>query len=578
MQKEQLEKTKVKIEKLISVTKEQVDVAGKAIEIQAILERRETRYKLQVELNNIKSKAKDIDSTISLVEKSSINRHCSYYIRNNKQIKKNIINPEFIDAIKKDKLDTWNTHYFDLNYKTLDRKTKYYSFSTMFDFDKTKFSMFCSNYLLNLNHASFEEGIKVNVQKTFALIENFHKGKSYLIWVNPKLKNDDTRPLFEKNKDIRKERYSLSKMSSVENISTGTLSAKQILKSSDKEPIEHEVDGKNALTWVKNFSKEGDSYIFLLLTTVYIDDLKNNMDSSFWKILPAALVALVLSIFSGFFIFKRLLKSINILSQTAREVNLGNRTIRSNVKGNDDIGSLGIAFDSMLDSLQDNIKTLDFQVEEKTKELTSSLKDKDELLEEKEILLKEIHHRVKNNLALTVGLIKLQQNEIKDKKSKKVLKDIQERIYTMELLHRKLHESTNLNQIDFKEYVLSLLKDIELTYNMKNKVSMIVNIEEVFLNIERAMPCGLILNELITNSFKYAFDDKKNAKLKISMKLIDGKYVLKVKDNGKGISENIDIHSSNTLGLRLINSIAKIQLKGKLKYKNKKGSFFKIVF
>ena len=197
---------------------------------------------------------------------------------------------------------------------------------------------------------------------------------------------------------------------------------------------------------------------------------------------------------------------------------------------------------------------------------------------EKELLLKEIHHRVKNNLALTIALIKLQQVEIKDKKTKNILKDVQKRIYTMELLHRKLYESSNLDHINFKEYVLNLVYDIETTYSYKQKTKIKINIKDVYLNIEKAMPCGLILNELITNSFKYAFKNNENPKLKISMKKVKDKYELKVQDNGTGLPANINVYTSNTLGLKLINSISKLQLKGSFIYKNKKGSFFKIVF
>jgi len=360
-------------------------------------------------------------------------------------------------------------------------------------------------------------------------------------------------------------------MSNVTNIYTADLSVKRILQNMDKEPIEHNLNGKRALTWIKDLSDNDSSYIFLLMTTIYLEDLHNHIDSTFWKILPASLIALVLALFAGFFLFKRLFKSINVLAQTAKEVNQGNKDVRSKVKGNDDIGHLGIAFDSMLDSLQHNINTLDSKVEKKTKELKNSL-------EEKDLLLREIHHRVKNNLALTIGLIKLQQSEVQDNKTQQLLKDIQERIYTMELLHRKLYESPNLDHINFKEYVINLVHDIEKTYIHDKKVDIKIDIQNVYLTIEKAMPCGLILNELLTNAFKYAFTNSKKAKLKIAMIQTDEKYELLIKDNGEGIPDNIDVYTSNTLGLKLINSISKLQLKGTLDYSNKKGSKFKITF
>lgn len=578
LQEQKVEENKIKIENLSMLIKEQVELANKAIKVQSTLEKNKTKYKLQVELNEIKKKAFDIDSLLKLVEKSSINKHCSYYIRNSKQIRKNIINANFIKAIKKDKIEQWNTYYFDLNYKTLDRKSKYHSFTSKFDFEDTKFSMFCADYLLNINHAKFEKEIKNKLEKTFSLLEELYKSKTYLLWINPKLRQENTKPLYEENKQKAKQRYSVSNLSKVNKIFTGNLSAKKIIDSANKEPIEHFLDGKEALTWVKDFTLKDDSYIFLLVSTVFVDDLKGDENFTFWKLLPLAIITFILAIIILIYVFKNLFKSINILSQTVKKINQGNRTIRTNIKEDKYISKLGVDFDFMLDSLQEDTQSLDFQVKKISNELNFSLKQNEELHKENELLFKQVHHRVKNNLAFTIGLIELQQKEIKDKKSKKILKDIQERIFIIELLHKKLFESEDLNQIDLKEYVASLVNDIEQRYKMKNKVFVDIQIENIYLDIEKTLPCALILNELITNAFLYAWNDKDEAKLKISMLKEEDEYILKIHDNGKGLDKKIDIYSSSTLGLRLINSIAKLQLKGSLKYKNKKGAFFKVVF
>ncbi len=571
MQKEQYDQTKKRIEQMIAVTEEQVKVAGKAVGIQAELEKSETKYKLALELSNIKISSFDFNTTNKQIKESFILNHCSYILQNDKQVIKNVENPLFLEQLLNPKLKVWKKHELNMNDRTLSRNTNYWSYTVNLNFDNTQLSLFCKESSLNKNHRSFEEDIKINVQKTFALTHKFHKGKTYLMWINPKYLNEDFRPLYEEDEKKRRSRYSISNMSDVENIFTGNLSAKQINTAKDKEPLSHMLNNKKALTWIKNLSEGKNDYTFLLVTTIYEEDLETQVDSTFWKILPASLTALFFAIIAGFFLFKRLFKGINILSNTAKQVNMGNKNIRSQVKGNDDVGHLGIAFDSMLDSLQQNIKTLDSKVEKKTIELKTSLN-------EKEILLKEIHHRVKNNLALTIGLIKLQQSKIKDENTKKILKDIQERIYTMELLHRKLYESTNLNHINFNEYVTNLVYDIENTYNYHENISIKIKIDDIFLDIEKAMPCGLILNELITNSFKYAFKNNKKAKLKISMKKIENKYELILKDNGKGIPSNIDIYNSNTLGLKLINSISKQQLNGDFIYNKNNGSEFIIIF
>ncbi|MFV0562841.1 sensor histidine kinase [Malaciobacter mytili] len=305
-----------------------------------------------------------------------------------------------------------------------------------------------------------------------------------------------------------------------------------------------------------------------MVVTAFEEDINRSALNSFFQVLFYAFISLLIAIILGYFLFRRVLKNINILSNTAKEVNKGNLSLRSKVKGEDDIGILGETFDSMLENIEKNFKTLDLEVEKRTKELIISL-------EEKEMLLKEIHHRVKNNLALTIGFIKLQQSKIKDESTKKVLSDIQERVFTMELLHRKLYESSNLNKIPMKEYISSLTFDIAKAYNI-SKDCIKLKLDEVDLNIQYAMPCGLILNELITNSFKYAY--KKEFLLFISFKKLKNSYELIVLDNGEGFSKHIDIYKANSLGLKLITSIAKAQLKAKLTYDYEAGSKFTIVF
>lgn len=278
----------------------------------------------------------------------------------------------------------------------------------------------------------------------------------------------------------------------------------------------------------------------------------------------------MISILFGYFLFKRWIKNIDTLSNTARQICLGKLNLRSNIKGNDDVGILGVAFDSMLDKIEDNIKNLDFEVENRTIELSNSLKSK-------ELLLKEIHHRVKNNLSLTINFIKLQKFRIQDLSTKEALSNIENRIYTMSLLHTKLYESKNLDSIDFKNYVEQLIEDIKSTFENNDKIKIIMNIDKVFLDIDYAMPCGLIINEALTNCFKYAFIEK-NGVINLSFRLIDNSYILEIKDNGIGLKNDFNLEKMDSLGLNLINSIATIQLNGKLKIINSNGTHLSISF
>ena len=560
------------IQKILLITKEQIKLAGVALTVQTRLEVKYTKKAFELDLlkliNKIKKEELSFVNIKKEFEKLEISKHCSYAIKTPSKL---FVNKNE-DIYKRHTIknyglwEKYTSKKINISYSSM---LKYHFYTQKVE--NTRLSIFCEYSMFNQNHDIFEQRIKKIVQNTFSTTSALHKGKSYLFWLNTKYANDD-KPLFEEEKKKRKNKYTVSNMSNVNNIFTGNLSPKDIINASNKEPVTHLLDGKEAISWVIDVYKgEYENYMLLLVKTVYKEDLKSQIDSAFLKILPASIISLLLALGIGFVLFKRLFKSINILTHTAQEVKLGNRKIRTQVKGKDDIGNLASIFDSMLDSFENSIKSLDSKVEEKTKELKRSL-------EEKEILLKEIHHRVKNNLSLTISLIKLQQEKIKDESSKKVLNDIQERIYTMELLHRKLYESTNLNLIDFKEYVQNLVENISLTYAMKKSVKLNFDIEKIYLNVETAMPCGLILNEIITNAYKYAFKNNEYPVLNISIKKENNEYILIIKDNGAGIKKGIDIQNSSTLGLRLINSIATLQLEGELNHSNNKGTMFKLVF
>lgn len=212
-------------------------------------------------------------------------------------------------------------------------------------------------------------------------------------------------------------------------------------------------------------------------------------------------------------------------------------------------------------------KKMLYNIDFLTKKLTDSL-------EEKEILLKEIHHRVKNNLSLIISLIELQEEEIDDINVRKALKEIQERVYSMELLHRKLYETTNFRKIDFKNYVIDLANTIKNSYDLKSKVDLNIKINDISLNIENAVPFGLILNELLTNSFKYAYKDIDKPKLFIDVKQKEEKIYLIIKDNGCGLKNDFYKSSNETLGLKLVNMIVKFQLNGNIDYVFEDGAKF----
>ena len=201
-----------------------------------------------------------------------------------------------------------------------------------------------------------------------------------------------------------------------------------------------------------------------------------------------------------------------------------------------------------------------------------------ESLEEKEMLLKEIHHRVKNNLMIISSLLNLQSSYIKDKASQDVFKESQNRAQSMALIHEKLYQSTDLKSIDFGEYISTLATKLFHTYNADPRlIKLKINAENILLDINTAIPLGLIVNELITNSLKYAFPDGKPGKINVDFHPKDHHYEFIVKDNGIGFPEDIDFKKTDSLGLLIVNSLTD-QIDGEITLDKNNGTEFKIKF
>ncbi|MDP1551965.1 MAG: PAS domain S-box protein [Methanobacteriaceae archaeon] len=195
-------------------------------------------------------------------------------------------------------------------------------------------------------------------------------------------------------------------------------------------------------------------------------------------------------------------------------------------------------------------------------------------LKEKEVLLREIHHRVKNNMQIISSLLNLQVNYEEEEKIQQVLKESQGRIKSMAIVHEKLYQSTSLSEINFGSYLQQLIKDIYFSYGISaEKIIPVLKAEDININLDTAIPLGLIVNELITNSIKYAFKGRDNGTLEITFQEIDDGLILKVSDDGVGLGPDVDIESSKTLGLKLVKNLA-IQLDADLKIGRDKGTSF----
>lgn len=199
-------------------------------------------------------------------------------------------------------------------------------------------------------------------------------------------------------------------------------------------------------------------------------------------------------------------------------------------------------------------------------------------LKEKDVLLREVHHRVKNNMTIITALCNLQANSISDPGAIHALKENQSRIRAMALVHEQLYQSTNLIDIPVDEYIRSLAGSLLLTFGVPRHDIMDYDLDDVSLNIDTLIPCGLIINELLTNSVKYAFDDFDEARILISFKQThEGLYELTVGDNGRGLREDFDIMATNTLGFRLVRTLAD-QLCARMSLLSEGGTGVKLIF
>jgi PAS domain S-box-containing protein len=199
-------------------------------------------------------------------------------------------------------------------------------------------------------------------------------------------------------------------------------------------------------------------------------------------------------------------------------------------------------------------------------------------LKEKEVIIKEVHHRVKNNMQVISGFLHLQSNYIKDPDSVEKLNECQRRVKTMALVHEKLYQSKHLGFINSEEYVKSLVSDLVESYALRTDIDIQVNVESVNINLDIAIPCGLIINELLTNALKYAFKDRLSGHITVDMRLgQDHRFTLVVSDDGAGLPAGFDIGSTATLGMQLVAVLVR-QLGGEIRIKSGDGTTFTISF
>lgn len=197
-------------------------------------------------------------------------------------------------------------------------------------------------------------------------------------------------------------------------------------------------------------------------------------------------------------------------------------------------------------------------------------------LKEKEILLKEVHHRVKNNLQIILSILNLQYANISDTKTLELLRDVRSRIKAMSFIHELLYQTNDFSSINFSEYISNISTNLIYSYTQK-EIELKLDVGSVFLDLDRAIPCGLIVNELLTNALKYAFSEQEEGEVSISLKQTSDYIKLVVADNGKGFPATIDYRNTESLGMQLVMTLVQ-QLRGEITLDNSNGAKYTITF
>lgn len=298
-----------------------------------------------------------------------------------------------------------------------------------------------------------------------------------------------------------------------------------------------------------------------------LDDYEHMLEGAYFVTGVVGGITLCVGAISSFLFAQQITKPIRALQTYAHRVAGGAVTARAMIDSQDEIGDLADSINTMVERLEASRHQL--------KESYSS----QAALREKEILLREIHHRVKNNMQILSSLMRLQSRRANSDEMREVLRESEARIRSMGLLHEKLYQSASIQLIDMENYLRTLSGEIA---RMNTKGAIIPEIKlavyDVELELDTALPCGLIVTELVSNSLKYAFPDGRRGMIFINLsKTSAGEYSLIVWDNGVGLPSNFDARKSTSLGMRLVTMLTD-QLSGSLTISGNQGTRTEVRF
>jgi len=268
-------------------------------------------------------------------------------------------------------------------------------------------------------------------------------------------------------------------------------------------------------------------------------------------------------------------KPINKLKSATEIIAGGDLKHRVGIDRNDEIGVLANSFNTMADELmKKNEELLAENAERRRAEEQNKTS-----LKEKEVLLREVHHRVKNNLQIISSLLDMSSMQTQNQETMDLFADSRNRINSIALIHSQLYRSERFDQINMEKHIQELSKNLLQLYSMQNAITLDIKSKNIYLNVNKAVPCALVLNELITNVCKHAYREEQKGTIWISMQKSDANtFSLRVKDEGVGIPEEVDFGRVKSLGMSLVRNLVYNQLKGKIDVRSNKGTEFLIDF
>ena len=278
----------------------------------------------------------------------------------------------------------------------------------------------------------------------------------------------------------------------------------------------------------------------------------------------------------------RPLKQFVVLANQVIKSKYNASTMHLPVQRSDEMGLFARAFTGMCNKVVEEQSKLEIRVDERTKELAQSIqqlqlteKDLQQSLVEKELLLKEVHHRVKNNMQVISSLLSLQTRKADTPELKKALQESQQRVKTMASVHEQLYLSDNLEDVDAIKLITEVCHDVFRVQRQDSKqINLELQLDEIVLNLDQAIPLGLIINELITNTMKYAFPVKNSGNIYVIFtQIADGQLLFTYKDDGVGLAENLDWKTLDTLGMKLIIALSD-QLHADINFESDSGLVF----